>query len=232
MSQFIAHEKTKADLDAIVASPKGAYMLVGPRWSGKRAAADYVADKLGSGTYDQLRILPNEKGTISIEIAHSLVDQLSRKPNSDAIRIVIVESAEAMTTAAQNALLKIIEEPPRNTIFLLLVSNVAGLLPTIKSRCQVIYVRPIPGKNIHNDIISRAEEIMSASLFDRIILIDKLAIDKDKDQIIDALAYLVSRQARKQNATSQSLQSMQNYFIDSNAGVAAKHALTEMMIRL
>jgi len=146
----------------------------------------------------------------------------------------------------------VIEEPPMQTIFLLLIRNLNGLLSTIKSRSQVIFMRPIESNELirgraglamelqesaeQNDIQlsikTRAEEIMSASNFERILLVDKLATDKDRDQIIDCLSYLVSKQARKQNPTSQSLQSMQNYFIDSNVGVAAKHALTEMMIRL
>lgn len=268
MSQFIAHDKTKADLEAIVASPKASYMLVGAHWSGKRQSALYVAKMLHCGAQtgcvgcrrieagtdpDVLRISPNEKGSITIEMAHNLVDNLAKKSHrADATRVVIIESAETMTIAAQNALLKAIEEPPPKTIFLLLVINANGLLSTIKSRSQVVYMRPIESdelvrgraglamelqksseqNDIQKDIISRAKEIMSAPVFDRIVLVDKLAADKDLDEIIDWLSYLVSQQARSQNPTSQSLQSMQNYFIDTNAGVAGKHALTEMMIRL
>jgi DNA polymerase III gamma/tau subunit len=268
MSQFIVHDKTKADLDAIVASPRASYMLVGGRWSGKRQSALYVAKMLHCGAQadcvgcrrieagtdpDVLRLTPNEKGSITIEMAHNLVDSLSKKSHrADANRVVIIESAEAMTIAAQNALLKVIEEPPAKTIFLLLIKNVQGLLATIKSRSQLIYMRPIKSdelirgraglamelvnspeqKDIQLYIQTRAEEIMSASTFDRIVLVDKLAADKDRNEIIDWVSHLVREAARNQNPTSQSLQSMQNYFIDTSAGVAGKHALTEMMIRL
>ncbi len=268
MNQFIAHDKTKADLDAIIASPKASYMLIGGRWSGKHQSALYVAKMLHCGARegctgckrieagtdpDVLRISPNDKGSITIEMAHNLVTDLGKHAHqAGAHRIVVIESAEAMTVAAQNALLKVIEEPPARTIFLLLVNNVSNLLPTIKSRSQIVYMRPVESeelvrgraglameleksshqKDIQKDIISRAKEILAASVFDRIVLADKLATDKDRAEIIDWLSYLVSQQARNQNPTSQSLQSMQNYFIDSNAGVASKHALTEMMIRL
>jgi len=268
MSQFVTHDKTKADLEAIITSPKASYMLVGSRWSGKRASALYVAKMLHCGAQegcagckrieagtdpDVLQVVPNEKGSITIEMAHNLVDSLAKKAHrADVTRVVIIESAESMTIAAQNALLKVIEEPPAKTIFLLLANSAGGLLPTIKSRSQIIYMRPVESdelvrgraglamqltnsseqKDIQLSIQNRAKEIMSASTFDRIILVDKLATDKDREEIIDWLSYLIREQARHQNPTSQSLQSMQNYFIDTNAGVAAKHALTEMMIRL
>lgn len=255
MDQLIAHPKTKADLDAIIETPRACYMLVGPRYSGKLASALYVAERLGSGQFDRLHIKPNEKGSITIEMAHDVVDSLSKKANrADTTRVVIIESAERMTIPAQNALLKLIEEPPAKTIFLLLLSNGKGVLPTIKSRSQLIYIRPVDGLpelargraglmkgpdiisdkylKIQKDIHDTAQEILSSSSFERMLLVDKLATDKNQAEIIDWLAYLVSRQARNQNATSQPLQSVQNYFIYSNANVANKHALTEMMIRL
>lgn len=277
--QLLAHPKTQADLDMIIAHPRACYMLVGAPRSGRLASALYVARMLHCGGQegcagckrimagtdpDVLRISPNDKGTITIEMAHDLVSSLGKHSSrKEATRVVVIESAERMTSAAQNALLKVIEEPPANTIFLLLVSNTKGVLATIKSRCQSVYIRPVseeqikehggidlleiargraglvmdlmssPEQNdINFNIISRAQEIMSASSFERMVLVDKLATDKNQDEIIDALAYLVCKAARTQNTPSQALQSMQNYFIYSNAGVAGKHALTEMMIRL
>lgn len=266
---MLAHPKTKADLDVVITSPRACYLLVGVPGSGKLASALYVAKMLHCGGQegctgckrimagtdpDVLRISPNEKGTITIEMAHDLVSSLSKHPNrKDAKRVVIIESSERMTIAAQNALLKVIEEPPAHTIFLLLMSNTDGVLSTIKSRCQVIYIRPVadlpevargraglamdladhPEQNdIQLYIISQAQEILSASPLERMLLVEKLTTDKSKDEIIETLAYLVSKAAREQNTSSQALQSMQNYFIYSSAGVANKHALMEMMIRL
>lgn len=268
MNHLLAHPKTKADLDGIVAHPRACYMLVGARYSGKLASALYVAKMLHCGGQegcvsckrimagtdpDVLHVSPNEKGSITIEIAHSVVDSLSKHASrKEATRVVIIESAERMTIPAQNALLKVIEEPPANTVFLLLMGNTQGVLSTIKSRCQTIYVRPVSGllelargraglvmainsdiqMDIQKDIRSCAQAIMSASSFERMLLVDKLASDKDQDEILDWVAYLTSQAARQQNTPSQALQSMQNYFIYTNANVAGKHALTEMMIRL
>lgn len=53
-------------------------------------------------------------------------------------RVVVVEPAEAMNTAAENALLKILEEPPSSVYFILVSSQWRSLLPTIRSRCQTL----------------------------------------------------------------------------------------------
>lgn len=269
MNPLVAHPKTKEGLDAIAANPRACYMLVGARYSGKLASALYVAKTLHCGGQegctgckrimvgtdpDVRRVAPNEKGTITIEMAHDLVSSLSKHPNrKGATRVVIIEAAERLTIPAQNALLKVIEEPPANTVFLLLLRDINGVLSTIKSRCQVVYVRPVADlpelargraglameladhpelNDIQKDIISQAQNILSAQPFEKMLLVDKLSKDSNQDEIIDALAYLVSKAARDKNTTSQALQSMQNYFIYSNAGVASKHALMEMMIRL
>lgn len=248
-----------------MAHPKACYMLVGERYSGKLASARYVATllhcsaqegctgckRIMAGTDpDVLHISPNEKGTITIEMAHLLVESLSKHASRvGATRMVIIESAERMTIPAQNALLKVIEEPPANTIFMVLVTNTGGVLPTIQSRCQTIYIRPVAGLDplargraglmmedidlaIQKDIQVRAQQIGAASPFERMLLADKLATDPNRAEILDWLAYEVSQNIRQQNGTSQALQSVQNYFIYGSAGIAQKHALMELMIQL
>ncbi len=58
-------------------------------------------------------------------------------------RVCIVDTADDMNENAANALLKILEEPPPRTIFLVLASTPGGLLPTIRSRCQALALRPL-----------------------------------------------------------------------------------------
>ncbi len=58
-------------------------------------------------------------------------------------RIVIVDPAEDMNTHAANALLKVLEEPPKNTLFLLISHAPGRLLPTIRSRCQMLRLSPL-----------------------------------------------------------------------------------------
>ena len=75
---------------------------------------------------------------IKIEQVRELQDFLAVGTHRGGQRIVIVRPAEAMNLATANALLKSLEEPPPQTLFLLVASNYARLLPTIRSRCQVV----------------------------------------------------------------------------------------------
>ncbi|RLQ87865.1 DNA polymerase III subunit delta' [Notoacmeibacter ruber] len=68
---------------------------------------------------------------------------LSHTSGDGGYRIVIVDPAEDMNIHAANALLKILEEPPANTIFLLIAHAPGRLLPTIRSRCQMLRMTPV-----------------------------------------------------------------------------------------
>lgn len=89
-----------------------------------------------------VRRLTDDKGKQKREIS---VDQIRRMigdayvlPNEADRKVYIIEEAETMNTAAQNAALKLLEEPPAGVIFLLCTSNPEQLLPTVRSRCAEI----------------------------------------------------------------------------------------------
>lgn len=70
-------------------------------------------------------------------------------------RVIVIDPAEAMNVVAANALLKSLEEPPANVIFLLVSGAPARLLPTIRSRCQRV-VFPLPGHDAARDWLAEA----------------------------------------------------------------------------
>lgn len=73
----------------------------------------------------------------------SLIATLSMKPYGPGLRVVIITDAHTMNAEAGNALLKMLEEPPANTILILTAPQTSDLLPTIVSRCQHIRFRPL-----------------------------------------------------------------------------------------
>jgi DNA polymerase-3 subunit delta' len=80
---------------------------------------------------------------IKIEAVRELIDFAHLTAHRSGRRVIIVEPAEAMNLAAANALLKILEEPPKDVLFLLVSHNRERLLPTIKSRCRpFVLTRP------------------------------------------------------------------------------------------
>jgi len=93
------------------------------------------------------------KREIGIDRAREVKRFLSIQPMAGPSRIAVIESAEQLTTAAQNALLKILEEPPPNTWLLATTSTPDAVLPTVRSRCQRVAVPPLPEKLLRQALL-------------------------------------------------------------------------------
>jgi DNA polymerase III subunit delta' len=91
---------------------------------------------------DVLAVAPGEKGTITIEQVRDIVSRLGMHAVVARTKVVVVSRADAMNPAAQNALLKTLEEPPGATCFLLTAVRPRALLPTIRSRSQIVRLAP------------------------------------------------------------------------------------------
>lgn len=99
-----------------------------------------------------LIISPNEKGSIGIDKIKNIMYYLWQKPVASLRRVVIIENAQTLTAEAQNAALKIVEEPPERGFIIFLANSVEDLLPTLNSRLQKIYfseIRVNTGKKAH-----------------------------------------------------------------------------------
>lgn len=79
----------------------------------------------------------DEQSSISIQTIHNLNSWLALMPHSSAIKLAIIWQAEKLTTEAQNALLKNLEEPPKASQIVLATQEPLKLLPTILSRCRL-----------------------------------------------------------------------------------------------
>lgn len=82
----------------------------------------------------------SEKKSISIEQVRDLVGEATLRPYEGRTKVFIIDPADALSTGGSNSLLKTLEEPARDTTFLLLTRSTDLLLPTIRSRSQSIYV--------------------------------------------------------------------------------------------
>lgn len=86
---------------------------------------------------------PEEQQNIKIETVRALTTAAQQKAVAAKWKVFIIDKAEKLVTAAANALLKFIEEPPQNTVWILISSKRETMLPTIKSRCQSIAFAPL-----------------------------------------------------------------------------------------
>ncbi len=103
-----------------------------------------------------------------IDTVKEIKNFLWQKPVNSVKRMVIIDRAEMLTTEAQNAILKITEEPPENSLIVLIVNNLDNILPPILSRLQKVYFSAISKNELTEFLIKekglkkdRAEEIVA-----------------------------------------------------------------------
>jgi len=95
--------------------------------------------------FDWYRLLgvENKQGQIGVDEALNIVKALSLKSYEGGYKIMLIWMAEKMNTSAANKLLKLIEEPPAKTVFILIAEDEAQIINTIRSRCQVLHFPPL-----------------------------------------------------------------------------------------
>ena len=140
MKKVILHPTVMLKVDAACAQLPHALLLSGVKGVGLRTIAYHIANNLKTQG-DVIAIEPDEKGTISIDKIRQLYTQTRTK--QDTLQITIIDDADSMGHEAQNALLKLLEEPSSNTAFILTTHASSKLLPTIHSRLQELLVQPI-----------------------------------------------------------------------------------------
>lgn len=114
----------------------------------KKITADLHPDIISLG-------LADKKKAISISQIRDLGHQLSIRPNEAAHRMVFIQDADLMNIQAQNGLLKVLEEPPDNTFFILSATKTAPLLPTILSRCRQIRFAPVSRAQVKKTLVAQ-----------------------------------------------------------------------------
>jgi DNA polymerase III subunit delta' len=147
MNNLVLDTQTEVQITNFLSQPAHALLLVAPEGAGKSAVAQLIASQLLDApiaSHPYVHVLTPSNGTLSIDDIRSLQHSLQLKTlgaGRDIRRIVIIESAEALTTEAQNALLKSLEEPPADTVIILTTAKARALLPTIVSRTQRINLK-------------------------------------------------------------------------------------------
>jgi len=147
----LLHDRTRTRLEALAASGTSSIIFHGPLGIGKFRTARELAVTLKCRESDLIILAPSDRPSISIEQVRGLLAPLSLSlTNPGGTRMVIVDQADALTVEAQNALLKLIEEPPPATTFVLVAGQLEQLLPTVRSRCVAVYFPRFPEATLAN----------------------------------------------------------------------------------
>lgn len=164
-SGFLGNDDLKRRLSTAFHTGKTShcYLLCGPEGSGKKTLARILAAalecdtadgpclrcnscrKVYSGIHpDVITIDDPDKKTVSVELIRQLQADAYIRPNEGNKKVYLIPRAQDLTDSAQNALLKLIEEPPSYAVFLLLTDNAEKLLPTVRSRAAELRLEPVP----------------------------------------------------------------------------------------
>ena len=179
-AKIVGQEHIKEHLQEAILSRmiSHAYILQGEKGSGKSMIADAFAMTLlcesgeaepcmichsckqaSSGNHPDIRyLIPEKPNVIKVdEIRRQIVNDVGIKPYSSEYKIYIIPEAERMNTAAQNALLKTLEEPPSYVVILLLCSNETMLLETIRSRCVTLSLYPLQDEQVQEYLMKNEQ---------------------------------------------------------------------------
>ena len=159
------------------------YLISGPAGSGKRTLARLLAAAilchshqrpcgtcpacrkvLGAGHPDFITIDDPEKKTVPVDLVRQARSDMYIRPNESDHKIYLFPRGQDMAEPSQNALLKILEEPPAYGVFILLTENPEKLLPTVRSRCTELSLTALPEQLLRQTLQQRFPQADSETL--------------------------------------------------------------------
>lgn len=182
------------------------WMLTGPMGIGKATLAYKIA-KMVYGNVGDFFIIDMDRNidqhgkpktdgkVISVYTVRAMIDKMQMSSMSGDWRVVLIDSVDQLNTSASNAILKLLEEPPAKTLFLLVVHQLANVLPTVRSRARVEKMRPLTisqlrelcAKFIPEDEVSTETLRLSNGSFGKIANLKKSGGDVIYAELIELL---------------------------------------------
>jgi len=119
----------------------------------------FIAQNPYGGLFDWYSVLgvKNKQGEIRVDDAQEVLKSLALKSYEGGYKIMIVWMADKMNISASNKLLKLLEEPPEKTVFILISENEEDIIQTIRSRCQVLHFNGLSEYIIAEALVSREQ---------------------------------------------------------------------------
>jgi len=197
-------------------SISGAYLFIGPSGVGKSLTALTFAKalnckeggrdscdrcsscrKIDHQNHPDVRIITPEKDTIKIEQIRNLKKEISYKLYEGRKKVWIIKETDKFSLEAANSLLKILEEPPPQTVLILISQTQEKLLPTILSRCEIIRFFPLSLREIEEIIAKQLPQnsqkihllarLARGRAGEALHLIKEGNTLKNRDEVLDAL---------------------------------------------
>ena len=187
---FLGNERLKQNLEQSLRRGHIShfYLISGPRGSGKHTLARLLAAAilcqnpnrpcgvchvcrkvLENSHPDFITVDDPEKKTVTVDLIRQTIADIYVQPNESDHKIYLFPRAQDMGIPSQNALLKVLEEPPKYGVFILLTDNPERLLPTVRSRCTLLQMRALSEdllrRQLRYDFPEASAEDIDAAIF-------------------------------------------------------------------
>lgn len=217
LSALAGNERIKEQLSHIERRGLShAYIISGPAGSGRHTLAKILAaamlctgrgekpcgrcvpcQKVMKKVHPDLSVIagPGEGKPVTVDQIRALRSDAYIRPNEGERKVYLLEGADQMNSAAQNAMLKLLEEGPPYAAFLLLADNAGGLLPTVRSRCEELALTPASKpERADGELRALAEKLAlvldrgsELELFEAAMLLDAKRGREELSCLLDAL---------------------------------------------
>lgn len=152
---MIGHNKIRERFNKSVSKNalSHAHLIIGEDGIGKSLLADEFAYKIleipSQKEHVDVVHYKSEKASFGVDLVRSIIAEANKKPYECYRKVIIIHNGEKLTIAAQNALLKTIEEPPTGIFIIILSKDIDSILETIRSRCQIHRLAPLNRQEIN-----------------------------------------------------------------------------------
>lgn len=142
LKKFLSHEIRNNTLSH-------GYIIESPKYMGKSFIALNIAMEITSPSYTTVVLPTEDRKLLSVDDIRDMKETAYSSASGGAKKVYIVPNSDNMTPQAQNAFLKLLEEPPQDCVFLLLAEDRYNLLSTIRSRCILLRLERYKDSEIH-----------------------------------------------------------------------------------
>ena len=142
-----------------------AHLISGEDGIGKSKLANILSKLILQGSLDREYVdiinYRSSKASFGVDDVRNIIDEVSKKPFEGDKKVIIIHEGNKLTTQAQNALLKTIEEPPKGVYIIILCESLELILDTIKSRCEIYKLTPLTKEELHDHSIESLDDFFT-----------------------------------------------------------------------